>query len=385
MAARFLVTGGNGNWTSTTNWSATSGGVSGASAPTASDDVTFDVLSLNANIALDTSSRSALTWTVTSGWAGTITFTNNLAVSGSVTLGANMVFAGAGGLTFNATGTLTSNGKTIPQPLTFGATSMVATLADSWVTSGAVLITPTGSVTINGNTLTVGGSITFSTTTGTVSGTTNIVMNGTGTIAMASVTSGSFRNNFEINTAGTVTFGLIHYRLGIFKYTTGTVASTGTIVQFDAASTVTANASGLNFSTLTIASGTQTWNGTSGFTMASLIYTASAVGGITATVGNTYSVTTLLQLDGISPGSQKFTLQSSSASSTFNFNSSAATQALSYVTATDVDSSGGNAIYNYNGTDTRTVNWTTGASIAAPGGGFVPAMTIGTEGVSMGA
>lgn len=43
MATRYWV-GGNGNWdaATTTNWSATSGGAGGASAPTATDDVVFD-------------------------------------------------------------------------------------------------------------------------------------------------------------------------------------------------------------------------------------------------------------------------------------------------------------------------------------------------------
>jgi len=38
-ASRYLVSGGNGNANSTTNWSATDGGSSGASFPTSSDDV----------------------------------------------------------------------------------------------------------------------------------------------------------------------------------------------------------------------------------------------------------------------------------------------------------------------------------------------------------
>ena len=43
MANRYWV-GGTGSWTtsSTTNWSASSGGSSGASVPTASDSVFFD-------------------------------------------------------------------------------------------------------------------------------------------------------------------------------------------------------------------------------------------------------------------------------------------------------------------------------------------------------
>lgn len=44
---RFWV-GGSGNWTSTTHWSLTSGGASGASVPTAADSVIFDALSSTA-------------------------------------------------------------------------------------------------------------------------------------------------------------------------------------------------------------------------------------------------------------------------------------------------------------------------------------------------
>ena len=41
MAARYWV-GGAGNWSSTTKWSTTSGGASGASVPTSADDAIFD-------------------------------------------------------------------------------------------------------------------------------------------------------------------------------------------------------------------------------------------------------------------------------------------------------------------------------------------------------
>ena len=46
MASRFWV-GGTGSWnaSTTTNWSATSGGAGGASAPTSADTATFDTLS----------------------------------------------------------------------------------------------------------------------------------------------------------------------------------------------------------------------------------------------------------------------------------------------------------------------------------------------------
>ena len=48
MANRYWVSGGTGNWNSTTNWSTTSGGLSGATVPSigvAGDDVFFDNVS----------------------------------------------------------------------------------------------------------------------------------------------------------------------------------------------------------------------------------------------------------------------------------------------------------------------------------------------------
>jgi hypothetical protein len=48
MADRYWV-GGSGNWNSTSKWSATSGGASGASVPTASDNAIFDANSAAAH------------------------------------------------------------------------------------------------------------------------------------------------------------------------------------------------------------------------------------------------------------------------------------------------------------------------------------------------
>ena len=45
MANRYWVAGGTGNYNSTTNWSATSGGASGASVPTTVDAIFFDASS----------------------------------------------------------------------------------------------------------------------------------------------------------------------------------------------------------------------------------------------------------------------------------------------------------------------------------------------------
>ena len=85
MATRYWV-GGTGNWSSTTKWSLTSGGVSGASVPISTDDVIFDANSglANAVATVDTAQTCAtltLTPSATAG-ASTIAITVSLTVTG---------------------------------------------------------------------------------------------------------------------------------------------------------------------------------------------------------------------------------------------------------------------------------------------------------------
>ena len=79
MAARYWV-GGTGTWnsTSTTNWSATSGGPGGASAPTYADNVIFDSLS----------NATAYTVTLGHGFQGTGTISGSVLTITAVTSGA---------------------------------------------------------------------------------------------------------------------------------------------------------------------------------------------------------------------------------------------------------------------------------------------------------
>ena len=85
MADRYWV-GGTGTWTTTTtNWSASSGGSSGASAPTAADSVFF-----NQAATYTVTMTGALTCLDITVSAGTVTFATGtgptLAVSGSMSL-----------------------------------------------------------------------------------------------------------------------------------------------------------------------------------------------------------------------------------------------------------------------------------------------------------
>lgn len=93
MADRYWV-GGSGTWdaSSTANWSETSGGAGGASAPTSVDDVYFDSLSASANY----------TVTIQAGFVGTGSISNNVLTITAVTSGSLQV---GSQITFNVSNT----------------------------------------------------------------------------------------------------------------------------------------------------------------------------------------------------------------------------------------------------------------------------------------
>jgi hypothetical protein len=112
MANRYWV-GGTGNWTttSTTNWSASSGGASGASVPTAADSVFFDQAGpYTVSMGSGGGTLSCLDFTVS---GASVTFaasaSHNFFVYGSYTLAATTVWNQTWGISFQATTT----GKTI--------------------------------------------------------------------------------------------------------------------------------------------------------------------------------------------------------------------------------------------------------------------------------
>jgi hypothetical protein len=113
MADRYWV-GGAGTWdnSATTNWSTTSGGAGGASAPTASDNVFFNSAS-NATgytVTLATTAR-CLDWTAAGPASGNVTFAlAAFPISGSISWAAtNVLFTGSSTITLNAT----TSGKTV--------------------------------------------------------------------------------------------------------------------------------------------------------------------------------------------------------------------------------------------------------------------------------
>lgn len=132
MADRYWV-GGTANWDGTagTKWSATSGGLGGASVPTNVDDVFFDNLSTGTcSIVFGNTGAKSINCT---GFTGTITGTGNFNIAGSVTLVAGMTYSHTATMTFGGTGTLTTAGKTFSSVTVFGS-GITLTLGDALIT-----------------------------------------------------------------------------------------------------------------------------------------------------------------------------------------------------------------------------------------------------------
>jgi len=204
MAARFWVTGGTGNWNDTSNWSATTGGASGASVPGSADTATFNASSGSGTATLDISPEiQTLTCT---GFTGTIAFgTNTISLNSTGT-----IFTGA--TTMAVTGT--------PQIICTNSSATART------------ITPTAVTEAN--------SISFRITAGT------------GTFTISSTT--SIRNlDFTdgVNPtgyAGAATFGTMTI-FGDFKASTGmTCPASSNVTTFGATlGTKTINTAGVTF------------------------------------------------------------------------------------------------------------------------------------------
>jgi hypothetical protein len=197
MADRYWILG-TGTWdsTSTTNWSASSGGAGGASVPTAADNVFFDansnVLATAFTVTMATTPRVCNDFTA-SGLDGTMTLAGTsigLTVSGSLTFQAtNFTRAYTGTTTFNATTTgktVTVNGVTFAGGVTFNGVGGVWALGSALGGSGAITLT-NGTLDLNGKTLTV--SLRFVTATGTK----NLTFNG-GTLICSFPTPTAFNN-----------------------------------------------------------------------------------------------------------------------------------------------------------------------------------------------
>jgi len=158
MATRYWV-GGSGNWdATTTHWSATSGGASGASVPTSADDVIFNNLS-NATLYTVTLLTAPLCASVTVGApaSGAVTIAGSAAWSiyGSMTLAAtNVTWTTTSAITFAATTTgftITTNGVSLANVITFNGAGGGWTLGSALTTTGVFTVTQGAFATANFN------------------------------------------------------------------------------------------------------------------------------------------------------------------------------------------------------------------------------------------
>jgi hypothetical protein len=201
MANRFWV-GGSGTWdgASTANWSATTGGASGASAPVAADNIFFDANS------------GSGTCTTAAGATGTACTVNSTTLG--LTLGANLTLSGT--LTFTQN-TLNINDKTL--------TCRVFTSSNTNTRSIAF---GTGNLTITGN----GGAIVDMDTGTNFSATGTPVMNftysgSTGTRTIILGTGITEANTINVNISAGSDIITLYYRTKNLNFTgfTGTVTN----------------------------------------------------------------------------------------------------------------------------------------------------------------
>jgi len=157
MADRYWV-GGTGTWdtTSTSKWSATSGGASGASVPTAADNVFFDA----------SSNTGTGAFTVTIGAAVVCNSLDSTAVDGVMTLAGFSGISVSGSMTLNATNVWSLSGA-----ITFKGTTSGLTITTNGVVMGSsIVIAPTGSGAYSlGSAYTSGSSRTLNFSSGTFS------------------------------------------------------------------------------------------------------------------------------------------------------------------------------------------------------------------------
>lgn len=208
MANRFWV-GGSGTWdgASTANWSATSGGASGASAPVAADNIFFDANS------------GTGTCTTAAGATGTACTLNSTTLG--LTLGANLTLSGI--VTFTQ-GTININDKTFTCRVFNSSNSNTRSIAFG-----------TGNITVTGN----GGLIVDMNTGTNFSATGTPVMNftysgSTGTRTIVFGSSITEANTFNVNISAGSDIISLYFRVKNLNYTgfTGTVTSAAALSIF---------------------------------------------------------------------------------------------------------------------------------------------------------
>lgn len=181
MANRYWV-GGAGTWdtASTTHWSASSGGASGASVPTAADSVFFDSLSGTPGAVTMTGALNCLDFTTSvSGWTFATGTTPSLGVYGNFLLNTGTVWTSSAAISFAATTTgftITTNGTSI------GTSAVSFNGASGGWTLGSALTAST--VNVNAGTFSTGNFSIIANSINSTGATTRAINLGSSTITL---------------------------------------------------------------------------------------------------------------------------------------------------------------------------------------------------------
>lgn len=386
MADRYLITGGTGNWNSTTNWSTTSGGASGASFPVSTDDVIIDVNSFNTNLTINVASvclsLSAVNYT------GNIGFASTLNVYTDVTYSSGMTTSGSGTLTIGNVGFSTS-------AINFNGVTQTATLAFNNGTAALTTYTLTGDLNVTGAFTLANGNLGGAGTKMIVNGgdvrfangfsiftNGNRWVNGTSTFRFVGSGTGNFTsgvNSYITNpisfekTGGTInmTSGALYSRNTVITYVSGTFTNFILAIQVG---TCVLNTAGMNWSTMTISgSGTLTNNslctvintftnsisstigGAFGIncgnltTTANLLFPTGSTTNISGTLTSTGTAASPITIGTVTSGLR--------ANMILNYNGN---QDVSHTNGRDIDSDGGLTIMSYKAASISNCdNWTT--------------------------
>lgn len=278
MADRFWV-GGAGTWntTSTTNWSATSGGGSGASVPTVADNVFFD--QAGTYTVTMTGALACLDITVS---AGTVTFAQGtsptLQVRGSMTLLAGTVWSALGEITFSSTTTgrtVTTNGTTLLSGVNFNGAGGW-TLGSALTTSGFLIVTAgTFDTSSVGNyAVSCGAFSSGNANTRTINlnaSTIAISANSSAALNLSNLTgltfnAGTSQINLTGSGTGINTGGLIFYNVSFTSTITGTrpIVGANTFNNFAVTAPSTAGVATVTFAAQQTINGTLSTTGTAG-------------------------------------------------------------------------------------------------------------------------
>ena len=246
---------GTGNWSSTTKWSTSSGGGSGAAIPTSLDAVVFDSASnataYTATIDAGVTLARCASFTMAGPLSGNVTFAGSVGIAfhGNVSFAATGItrtYTGAMNWAGNSTYTFTTNGLTLASATTVTGVGSTWTLGSAINTSSITVTYGTFSTSASNYSITSGGAFTSNN-----SNIRTVNLNGS-TLTLSTVNSAAF--NYATTTNLTFTAGTSQINL---SGTTSGISSGGLTfynVSFTSAAATAITITGANtFNTLSFA------------------------------------------------------------------------------------------------------------------------------------